>query len=98
MEATRRLLLVHRRQLEAIEVQPPRAVNFTGLWQHEMLLGDAAINVDANHLHHFWGRRSTDETLLERRWRESVQGSHRELAADQISASICATAVTADHH
>nr|GMD57389.1 Integrase, catalytic core [Ipomoea batatas] len=72
MEATRRLLLVLRRQLEPVEVQPPGAVSFARLRrQQEVLLGATAIDVEANRLHHFriaapqqYGRNPTSSRSL----------------------------------
>nr|GMD52840.1 hypothetical protein Iba_chr11bCG15460 [Ipomoea batatas] len=88
MEATRRLLLVLRRQLEPVEVQPPGTVSFARLRrQQEVLLGATAIDVEANRLHHFriaapqqYGRNPTSSRSLRgvRESRSAVEGHYGE--------------------
>lgn len=54
MNAATRLLLLLRRELEAVEVQAPWPIGSVGVRQEELLLGGAVIvEVDIYRLHHF---------------------------------------------
>nr|GMD50808.1 retrovirus-related Pol polyprotein from transposon TNT 1-94 [Ipomoea batatas] len=99
MEATRRLLLVLRRQLEPVEVQPPGAVSFARLRrQQEVLLGATAIDVEANRLHHFriaapqqYGRNPTSSRSLRgvRESRSAVEGHYGECESRELVKGVC---------